>query len=178
MCLSGTLLLASVPGGAWQRGAGGPPAAARPLPTGCYRHPSLNASQAVGNGVSWVFVTTLPLTACFVSLQQQKLQLPGAGRRCGTAEDTVAFGRVSGLCCLSSHAHSAFLFHFKLTIFGRRAGLLPRTEPRMYWIRPTGRLVWESSSTSSQAGVLPKNALRLPGVVQRYPMESAGKTVT
>lgn len=101
-----------------------------------------------------------------------------AGRRCGTVGDTVSFGRVSRLCCLSSHACSAFLFHFKTVIFGRKEGLLPQTEPGTYWISPTGRLIQESSSASSQTQVLPKNTLSLSGVVQHYPMESAGKTVT
>lgn len=178
LCLSGTLLIASVPGGAWQRGAGCPPATACP-PSHRLLSPSFPQRQPDHweQGVLGVCNHASSQRLLWFS-PAAEASAAGAGRHCGTAGDTVPFGRVSGLCCLSSHARSAFLFHFKPTIFGRKAGLLPQTEPRMYWIRPTGRLIWESSSTSGQARVLPKNALSLPGVVQRYPMESAGKTVT
>lgn len=168
------LLRASVPG------SGVPPAPHRSMlrPTGCSRHPPCNASRAVRNGVSWVLVTTLPLTAYFIPL----LQWHGCGCWGGEAwqhsQDTVSFGRVSRLCCLTSHTCSALLFHSRMTIFGRKVGLLPQTEPGVYRFRPTGHLIWESLSASGQAWVLPKNALSLPGVAQHYPMESVGKTVT
>lgn len=168
LCLSGTLFLASVPGGAWQRGVGrGTRPSHRLLsPSFPQRQPG-RWEQGVLGFCNHAFSHPL---FCFSAAAEASAA--GAGRRCGTAGDAVvSFGRVSGPGCPSSHPRSAFLFHFGLTIFGREVGLLPWTEPRMYWIRPTGRLIWETSSASGQAQVLPKNAVSLPGVVQRYSME-------
>lgn len=46
--------------------------------TGCSHHPPLNASQDIGNGMSWVLVTMLPLNTCD-SVLLQRLQLLGQG---------------------------------------------------------------------------------------------------
>lgn len=68
--------------------------------------------------------------------------------------DTLAFIRLSSLIFLSSHTHSALLFLFKTIISGRKVELLPQTQTRMYWDRPTDHLIHESSF--SQAGCFPR----------------------
>lgn len=159
-------------------GTGHPPAAARHLPTACVHHPAPSASRAVRNTVSWVFSTTLPLALLVLF----RCCSAGCGCRVGRCWRHCWGHRVFWLgekaVLPQHHAPSAFWFHFKPMLFGRKVGLLPRAEPRMYWIRPKGHLTRESLSASGQTWVLPKNALRFPGAVQCYPMESAGKAVT
>lgn len=82
LCLSGVLLPVPVPGGTWWQGTGCCWQQHTPS-TGCSHHPPFNASQDIGNGMSWVLVTTLPLTACDSVLLQR---LPLLGQGCVTAQ--------------------------------------------------------------------------------------------
>lgn len=128
------------------------------------------AIQDIGNGVSWVMVTTLPLTTCDSRLLQ-RLQLLGQG---GTAWLWAHPGFPQGeQPDLPQQPHTFCLaFSFQNNHIWEETGA---SAPD----RCTGldHLIWESSF-SHWLTVLLKKASSLPGAVLRYPMKSAGKTVT